>query len=67
MNNLLSYCGLLDARIRASNKHLPVPKLRREPKYFLKVRKIPLMYYRVNSVDNFAFIFGRSDLMKDTF
>ena len=34
---------------------------------FSKVRKIPLMYFKVNFVDNFAFIFGRSDLMKDTF
>ena len=24
MNNFLSYCGLVDARIRASNKNLPV-------------------------------------------
>ena len=24
MNNLLSYCGLIDARIRVSNKDLPV-------------------------------------------
>ena len=24
MNNLLSYCGLVDARIRVSNKDLPV-------------------------------------------
>ena len=24
MNNLLSYCGLVDARIRASEKDLPV-------------------------------------------
>ena len=24
MNNLLSYCGLVDARISASEKHLPV-------------------------------------------
>ena len=24
MNNLLSYCGLFDSRIRASNKDLPV-------------------------------------------
>ena len=24
MNNILSYCGLVDARIRASNKDLPV-------------------------------------------
>ena len=26
MNNLLSYCGLLDARIRASDKDLPIHK-----------------------------------------
>ena len=25
MNNLSSYCGLIDAQIRASDKHLPVP------------------------------------------
>ena len=25
MNNLLSYCGLIDAKIRASDKDLPVP------------------------------------------
>jgi hypothetical protein len=24
MNNLLSYCGLVDAKIRASDKYLPV-------------------------------------------
>ena len=24
MNNLLSYCGLIDAKIRASDKDLPV-------------------------------------------
>ena len=27
MNNLLSYCGLIDAKIRASDKDLPVPKI----------------------------------------
>ena len=26
MNNLLSYCGLVDAEIRASDKDLPVSK-----------------------------------------
>ena len=26
MNNLLSYCGLIDAKIRASDKDLPVKK-----------------------------------------
>ena len=26
MNNLWSYCGLVDAKIRASDKDLPVPK-----------------------------------------
>ena len=28
MNNLLSYCGLLDAKIRASDKDLPVEKIK---------------------------------------
>ena len=28
MNNLLSYCGLVDAKIRASDKDLPVQVLR---------------------------------------
>ena len=27
MNNLLSYCGLVDARIRASKKDLPVQRI----------------------------------------
>jgi hypothetical protein len=26
MNNLLSYCGLIDAKIRASDKDLPVKR-----------------------------------------
>ena len=26
MNNLLSYCGLVDVRINASGKDLPVPR-----------------------------------------
>ena len=26
MNNLLSYCGLVDARISASEKDVPVPR-----------------------------------------
>ena len=27
MNNLPSYCGLVDAKIRASDKDLPVPNM----------------------------------------
>ena len=27
MNNLSSYCGLVDAKIRASDKYLPVQKM----------------------------------------
>ena len=27
MNNLLSYCGLIDTKIRVSDKELPVPML----------------------------------------
>ena len=30
MNNLLSYCGLIDAKIRASDKDLPVLQHRGE-------------------------------------
>ena len=50
MNNLLSYCGLTDARMRASEKDLPVPKYeqswqhaalkRRHTKKFLYYRNI---------------------------
>ena len=32
MNNLFSYCGLIAARISASDKHLPVPSNKRAPK-----------------------------------
>ena len=31
MNNLLSYCGLVDARISASDKHLPVQSYAKHP------------------------------------
>ena len=30
VNNLQSYCGLVDAKIRASDKDLPVPKTKRQ-------------------------------------
>jgi hypothetical protein len=33
MNNLLSYCGLVDTRIRASVKDLPVQELLRFVKH----------------------------------
>jgi hypothetical protein len=39
MNNLLSYCGLVDAKIRASEKDLPVQMM---VVYFgKKMNKIP--------------------------
>ena len=34
MNNLLSYCGLIDAKIRASDKDLPVTG-KQEPPFAL--------------------------------
>ena len=44
MNNLSSYCGLVDARIRASDKDLPVPK------WVLIVRpKIPQMPQKISA------------------
>ena len=34
MNNLLSYCGLVDAKIRASDKDLPVSLIVNQKKNF---------------------------------
>ena len=53
MNNLLSYCGLTDARMRASEKDLPVilpfqqlnsfsPNAYTEPKWLEKVNLLQL-------------------------
>ena len=39
MNNILSYCGLVGARIRASNKDLPV-KAAEVPEAFLNQEEI---------------------------
>ena len=36
MNNLLSYCGLVDARISASEKDLPVSTLYARTKVYLE-------------------------------
>ena len=48
MNNLLSYCGLIDAKIRASDKDLPVYRTRlagvqfqKKPNHFLQVKRSP--------------------------
>ena len=38
MNNLLSYCGLIDARIRASEKDLSVPRI------WTKIPKAAIVY-----------------------
>ena len=38
MNNLLSYCGLIDAKIRASDKDLPVPDKKQS---FSKENQLP--------------------------
>ena len=43
MNNLLSYCGLVDARIRASNKDLPVSCFS-NPKINLKLHFVNFTY-----------------------
>ena len=41
MHNLLSYCGLTDARMRASEKDLPVPV--RRPKVALLLQYLPIL------------------------
>ena len=38
MNNLLSYCGLTDAKIRASEKDLPVQKEKKKSVIFPIIR-----------------------------
>ena len=45
MNNILSYCGLVDARISTSDKDLPVPTplARRTPSKKVK-RQAPFCY-----------------------
>ena len=40
MNNLLSYCGLVDERINASDKDLPVHDLEKDLVNFCKIDKI---------------------------
>ena len=40
MNNLLSYCGLVDARISASEKDLPVKKLPQSSVIQLKMKNL---------------------------
>ena len=42
MNNLLSYCGLFDARTRASNRDLPVQ--RQLKGHFWSVAKVALRF-----------------------
>ena len=47
MNNLLSYCGLVDARISASEKDLPVQELKmcQNPAYS-KLNQYPLRHMK---------------------
>ena len=39
MNNLLSYCGSVDAKIRASDKDLPVQTITNSKIVFLRLNK----------------------------
>ena len=58
MNNLSSYCGLVDARISASDKDLPVP-------YFFRVKTcqlIMLIYFMLNYRNSVLMIFFLLDL-----
>ena len=46
MNNLLSYCGLVDAKIRASDKDLPVSDaLNIEKEWQVSFWPLVLIYY----------------------
>ena len=46
MNNLSSYCGLVDAKIRASDKYLPVPKHRSSEKILGEYLVFLVWYYK---------------------
>ena len=46
MNNLLSYCGLIDAKISASEKDLPVPCRK------IKQRKFREKFRRIRNREN---------------
>ena len=50
MNNLSSYCGLVDAKIRASDEDLPVSQTR---KYADKYKNVVACY--INVVDEYIF------------
>jgi hypothetical protein len=52
MNNLSSYSGLVDAKIRASDKDLPVPPHLKKFKVRLGVRG-PSRYNLFNSINEF--------------
>ena len=47
MNNLLSCCGLIDAKIRASNKDLPVPYVRYHNPLSIRNRSLILIIHKV--------------------
>ena len=58
MNNLSSYCGLVDAKIRASDKDLPVPRVHC---YFFTNKKKPpvidsLWLLLLNTIRIFSYI-----------
>ena len=54
MNNLSSYCGLVDVKIRASNKDLPVLN-----RYFVQISMyIPILLFAnlVENICNYKYI-----------
>ena len=53
MNNPLSYCGLVDVKIRASDKNLPVRKC-------LNLSKLACHYHNLLKKDTKTFLIERS-------
>ena len=51
MNNILSYCGLVDARISASEKDLPVKKM--------SATKLEFLYIVASTLKRWLFFFEK--------
>ena len=56
MNNLLSYCGLIDAKIRASDKDLPVQTCNLQTGWF-----ISNSHLKMDTFCHFEFCHNRSN------
>ena len=52
MNNLLSYCGLIDAKIGASDKDLPINGVENSNLFLTKQREVLIKFEITTSKEN---------------